>query len=242
MLKCIEELITIGFKVRGVVTDNHGANVVAFSTILRENIGDKCNYFIHPQAHFKTYVWYDPVHLLKNLRNNLLNRKKLVFPAFNFNLNGTEVSSEAGFITWGDLHKIHDMDAAMDGNLRMARKLTYQSLHPGNNKQSVSLALAVFDDSTIAAARSYLPSRPDVSGFLLLINTWWMVSNSKSRYHQNPLGNAVIKDDYRLEFLSDLAGWFEQWSNGAANFCLSKQTGNAMIRTLRSQVINNLTY
>ena len=121
MFKCIEDLIAIGFKVRGLVTDNHGANVTAFSILLHENNGDKCNYFIHPNVDSKTYVWYDPVHLLKNIRNNLLNRKKFVFPAFDFELNDVNIACEAGYISWGDLHKIHDIDATMDGNLRMAR-------------------------------------------------------------------------------------------------------------------------
>ena len=239
MKRCIGELIAIGFKVQGLVADNHGTNVVAFSTLLQGNDGDKCNYFIHPNADFKTYVWYDPVHLLKNVRNNLLNRKKFVFPAFDFDLKGVKVASGAGFISWGDLHKIHDIDATMDGNLRMARNLSYQSLHPGNKKQNVSLALGIFDETTIAAARYYLPNRPDIAAFLQLINSWWLISNSKARLHPNPIGNAVIPADYRLKFLSELADWFEQWDKGASNYCLSKQTGNAIIFTLRSQVCIN---
>lgn len=237
MTKCIGDLIEIGFKVRGLVTDNHAANVAAFSKLLQENDGDACNYFTHPDADFKTYVWFDPVHLVKNIRNNLINGKKFVFPAFDFQLNDINIASEAGYISWGDLHKIHDIDATMNGNLRMARKLTYQSLHPGNKKQNVSLALSVFDETTIAASRSYFPNRPDMSSFLQLINSWWLISNSKVRFHPNALGNAIVKNDSRLKFLSELADWFEEWTNGTSNFCLSKQTGKALILTLRSQVM-----
>ena len=46
-----------------------------------------------------------------------------MFPAFNFELNGDCIASEAGCICWSDLHKIHDIDVTMDGNLRKARKL-----------------------------------------------------------------------------------------------------------------------
>ena len=175
--KCIGELMDAGFRVRGLVTDNHGANVTAFSILLNENDGDKHHFFTIPEADFKTYVWFDTVHLMKNIRNNLLNRKKFVFPAFHFDLNGVIIGSEAGYITWGDLHKIYDIDLTMDGNLRKARKLTYQSLHPGNNKQSVSLALSIFDETTIAACRCYIPNRPDMSNFLQLMHTWWLTSN-----------------------------------------------------------------
>ena len=45
--------------------------------------------------------------------------------------------------------------------LKKAHKLTYSSLHPGNNKQNVKLALAIFDEATIAAVKSYFPDRKD---------------------------------------------------------------------------------
>ena len=32
----------------------------------------------------KVYLMYDSVHLIKNVRNNLLNSKRFVFPAFSF--------------------------------------------------------------------------------------------------------------------------------------------------------------
>ena len=35
-------------------------------------------------ATLKTYLLFDIVHFLKNIRNNLLNRKKLVFPEISF--------------------------------------------------------------------------------------------------------------------------------------------------------------
>ena len=86
MKRCIGELIAIEFKAQGLVADNHGAIVVVFALLLQENYGDLFKYFIHPSADFKTYVWFSPVHLLKNVRKNLLNRKKFVFPGFDFDL------------------------------------------------------------------------------------------------------------------------------------------------------------
>ena len=43
----------------------------------------------------------------------------------------------------------------LKGNLRKALKLCYQALHPGNNKQNVPLTLALFHDTTIAAAKIF---------------------------------------------------------------------------------------
>ena len=79
-----------------------------------------------------------------------------------------------------------------------------------------------------------MPERKDVAGFLTLIHTWWTVVNSGKRFHPNQLGNAIIKGDRKTEFMRELALWFESWSN-TPKFCLSKQTCNALIRTLRAQ-------
>ena len=47
--------------------------------------------------------------------------------------------------------------------------------------QNVSLAQAIFDESTIAAVKSYLPERHDMAGFLTVIQKWWIIANSKER-------------------------------------------------------------
>ena len=81
-------------------------------------------------------------------------------------------------------------------NLKKAHKLSYQVLHPGNKKQSVPLALAIFHETTTAAFESYFPEREDASKFLKMINTWWLICN--------PLGNAVRVGDDKTDFLEAL--------------------------------------
>ena len=72
-----------------------------------------------------------------------------------------------------------------------------------------------------------------------LINTWWTIANSKQQYHPNALGNAIVNDDGKVEFLLEFAEWLENWSllTGNRVFCLSKQTCDALIKTLRSQAL-----
>ena len=82
---CIMKLSKYGFKVRALVADNHSSNVKAFSNLLNFFNGEQI--FIQHPAYgnqLKTYLFYDMVHIIKNVRNNLLNSKKFVFPAFNF--------------------------------------------------------------------------------------------------------------------------------------------------------------
>ena len=138
---------------------------------------------------------------MKNIRNNLLNGKKFVFSEFTYNdgLN-IDINFLAGFIQWKDSYDIYDKDKGLSANLNKALKLSYQALHPGNKKQSVPLALAIMHETTIAAARSYFPTRSDLSGFLNLINIWWTISNSKQRYTPNVLRNEIIFGDKKQTF------------------------------------------
>ena len=86
--------------------------------------------------------------MIKNVRNNLVNAKRFVFPSFNYDKDGISIHYPAGYIAWNDLHKIFEADSKLQGNLKKAHKLTYRSLHPGNNKQDVNLALNIFHETT----------------------------------------------------------------------------------------------
>ena len=92
-------------------------------------------------------------------------------------------------------------DAKLGANLRKAPKLSFESLHPGHNKQNVNLALAIFHESTIAGCKAYLPDRTDMAAFLSLINTWWTIVNSNQRYHPHPTGNTIVANDKKIKFL-----------------------------------------
>ena len=175
------------------------------SKIIREM--QSMYYFIHSNAKNKTYLFFDTVHLLKTVRNNLLNVRKFVFSAINFNVCNKTIGSTAGYIAWSDLHSIHDKDKQLDANLRKAPKLSYQALHPGNNKQNVSPAIGVFHETTIAAWQNYFPQRNDMSCFLDLTCTCWTCTNSCYRYTPSPLANAIAPDDDKLNFFWRIC-WF----------------------------------
>ena len=158
MSNCIDDLTSAEFFVRGIVTDNHAStfNSNSYQYIKHRGSFDK-----------KTYLFYDMVHIMRNIRNNLLNGKKFVFPEFIYNdgLN-IDINFPAGFIQWKDLYDICDKGKRLSAKLNKVPKLSYQALHPEKNKQSVPLALAIIHETTVAAARSYFPTRSDQSGFL----------------------------------------------------------------------------
>ena len=189
---------------------------------------------IHPSNNSNIYLFYDSVHLLKNIRNNLLNVRRFFFPPFQFDQFFDDIDVPGGEISWKLFHDVHEQDELIPAHLRKAPKISNETLHPGNNKQNVSLALNVFDRTTSTAVIEYFPEKKDASEFLKLINTWWTISNSKAQKNTNwRLGDAAVKGDSKPLFLRQFADWVEEWQGAAHHFTLSAQTAHALVTTLR---------
>ena len=105
----------------------------------------------------KVYFSFDTVHLIKNVRNNLLNYKQFLFPSFTFIGFKDSIKITGGELKWKMLHDVFERNAQLDGNWKKAPKLTMKVFHPGSNKLNVPLALAIFDETTSAAIQSYVP-------------------------------------------------------------------------------------
>ena len=77
-------------------------------------------------------LWYSAYH--EEFQKQLIKREKFVFPKFIYNdgLN-IDINFPASFIQWKDLYDIYDKDKGLSANLNKGPKLSYQSLHPGNN-------------------------------------------------------------------------------------------------------------
>jgi hypothetical protein len=82
IVESLETLFTIGFNVRAVISDNHATNVWGFTKLI-ETYGNDAEHFFHYKGQ-KVYVMLDSVHLLKNIRNNLFNSKRFIFPEIKF--------------------------------------------------------------------------------------------------------------------------------------------------------------
>ena len=64
----IDSLIEIGLSLRGIVTDNHSANVNTFSALKIFNL-ESNGCIMHLQNSSKTYLFYWTVHIVKNIGN-----------------------------------------------------------------------------------------------------------------------------------------------------------------------------
>ena len=113
MASCIDDLTAVGIWVRGVVTYNHSLNVNAFSKLVSL-------YIQHPlNSSKKTYLFFNNIHIMKNIRNNLPNGKKFVFPEFIYNYGlHININCTVGYIQWKDLYKIYDLGKDLKGHLR----------------------------------------------------------------------------------------------------------------------------
>ena len=99
-----------------------------------------------------------------------------------------------------------EKDEKLGGNLKKALKLAY-SVPPGNNKQNVTVALAIFHGTITAAMKSYFQDLLDAANLVML--QYSMIANQNS-------------------FLTLLTG-----SNHGLNVhTLIKQTSHALITTL----------
>ena len=117
----------------------------------------------------KIYLFFDSAYLLKNNRKNLLNNKIFLFLAYNFDGFLDPIKCGGGETSWKLLHDVHEMDKKLGSNLRKPPKLSARALHPGNNKRSVPLVLAIFHETTSAAITEYFPQCNGVSNFLKLM-------------------------------------------------------------------------
>ena len=235
--ECISELAAKGFKVRAVVADNHKSNVSAFNSMFKSYDGEENLSIFHPayDRKMKTYLFYDMVHIMKNVRNNLLGSKKFVFPEFTFDKFRDRIHVPEGNLSWSLLHRVREADERLDAGLKKAHKINHSVLHPGNNKQDVGRALAIFHETTSAAIKSYFPEREDAANFLNVFHKLFLVCNAKTPTHgSDSLGDAARPGDHKVEFLRAVANWIENWSN-ISDFSLTTATGKAIVTTLRAE-------
>ena len=88
-----------------LVYDDHSTNVSAHKKLLAEYCNSLVELYIRLNEK-KIYLFFDTAHLIKNIRNNLLTRKRFLFPWFNFNDLYDNVRVAGGEISWHLFHKI----------------------------------------------------------------------------------------------------------------------------------------
>ena len=217
-----------------LMSDNLHTNQAAFSKF-HSNYKSKSSWSInHPipnTEYSELFLLYDPVHLIKNIRNNWVTEKtqRLRFTNLDTGYSGTA--------RWDDLKKVYEEDQRKFLKLT---KLDYRTIYPSNfDKQEVSLALNVFNEKTSAALR--LKGANDTEEFVEMVTKMWNILNVKSKTaaknlndpNRAPFENAL---DDRLVHLKTMATTFKQMDTSSQRngriLGLTSDTSNALHITL----------
>ena len=120
----------------------------------------------------------DPVHLLKNVYNNLINYEMFECPSFD---------DENKTLTAHLDHLIQIYNRELTMPLKIAHKLTHKVLNPSNvEKTFVKLADAFFHESTINAFLYYADhgnrEYRETAKVFRIVQNWFNTVNVRSRY------------------------------------------------------------
>jgi len=146
LIKCIEEVVTAvqttGLKIISTVCDQGTANVKAIKDLKEiANVNQRLGFKVNDQVIIPIF---DPPHLLKTIRNNLLN-KDVVFIK-----NGTEYKA-----SWDHIKTLYTLDMKNEiCGLRTLPKLTEAHINPAKiKKMNVSIAAQTLSQRVAATLR-----------------------------------------------------------------------------------------
>lgn len=205
-LKVLNLLLTTGYVVISIISDNNKVNVKLF----QELSGGKVilSPIINPvDPSKKIFLLFDTVHLFKNIKNNWLNEKTktFLFPSFDDN----SVLKEARFQVICDLYE-SEKNALVKRAPGLSRKVCY----PNNlERQNVKLTVQVFDEKTIAAVEDQ-----GTKEFLSIIHRWWTIVNVKHPKKGKHL-REIYADPVRsmnqinINFLKLFRDWLQSWED-----------------------------
>lgn len=223
----------IGFEVLAIVSDNNAINKKTMSFFSQPP--EILNEYKHPcDPSRPLFFVIDPVHLLKNIRNNWINKKphcKMVYPHFENHNNLLRVAS---FDALKELHRLEEGSL-----LKYGYGLTLKALFPSSlERQNVKLALQIFSGRIVTALNEIGPLKnlenwQDTACYIDIICKWWDVVNVKSNLKGKRLRNTYQEpitrnSDHITTFLNDFLKWLDRWEVCEEVGKLTKETHGAL--------------
>lgn len=180
-MKAVKLVQDSGFVVISIISDNNRINRNMMSILSGGTLSIKIK---NPKyEHLNIYLLFDPVHILKSIRNNWLNQKDgdktFIYPYFP-NQEDSDTSSNK-LACFSHLRNLYRNESHL--LLKSAHKLNFKSVYPTNlERQKVVLAQNIFDQSTIVAlSNSEIVNVNETVSFLHIISKWWTIVNVKSK-------------------------------------------------------------
>ncbi|KAL3245355.1 hypothetical protein MRX96_046990 [Rhipicephalus microplus] len=233
VMKAVEN---VGFRVTRIVTDNHQSNVALFKSLSED--GMLAHVVPHPlRQGDPLFLSFDPNHLIKNLRNNLVEREMM----------------DGDNLIQGGLYLKKLLGIQSQLLVKPVRFLTQSHVEPNNlEKMKLSRATQVFSPVVIATleflqenpqchldATEFQDCLPTIT-FMKMVSKWYDLHNIGA---VKPRGQReepfYLIDDDRLSWLEvDFITYIEeiQLSGGKTKKKMTKETCEARIMTTRSTV------
>ena len=121
ILNCLENLTSEKFHLRVVISDNYRTNISSFNYLMNTYpVPEKKYSMINPYTSLIVYLLFDTVHLIKNIRNNLIASRFFRIPQLQLELQELTLIVPSGNVFWRSLHKVHDADSSLNFHLRKA--------------------------------------------------------------------------------------------------------------------------
>ncbi|CAI6375887.1 unnamed protein product [Macrosiphum euphorbiae] len=142
------------------------------------------------------FIFYDPAHMLKLIRNTFQNKKVIK------NKNGQ-------LIKWEYLVKL--VDVQTNQKLHAVNKLTYRHIHFFNEKMNVRLAAQTLSQSVcdslkfMSTVDSSFEDSSATSEFCAMINNAFDITNSRSKFSKKPFNKAISEETFEKyeEFMKE---------------------------------------
>lgn len=191
LIETITKVYKAGFEVVATSSDCGGGNVGIWSGI---NLEEGRTYILHPVTQRKIFLFADAPHVLKLIRNWLLDTGFIL--------------ADGEIITHEPLFSLVSKDASevSDTFFLKEEHLTCQ----GSQRQNVSWAAKVLSrKSSIALLRKVNTlSAKRLANFILKVNNWWDVVNSRcpneSQILKRPYGMNLDDQNHVLEEMEDM--------------------------------------
>ena len=191
-------LHAIGLAVRCLVFDQSSTNIRAIKflgfSLLNQQI-------LHPTTRAKVYIIFDPPHLIKSIRNNLIQH---------------DIMSDGKIISWKHLQELYNLEKV--NAIRLAPKLTDRHLDPGSQlAMRVKLATQIFSSQVSTALNVYASTKllPEnvlpTSFFIKNMDILFDIMNSRKLIADKPTRSALTLNNKFIQQLEDLRVWIKGW-------------------------------
>ena len=211
LFECIKELSTAGYIVKAVICDMGSTNqkLMKDEDIL---VSEEKPYFFFQNE--KIFVFFDPPHLLKCMRNNLSAHDFAMKKTKNDQDTETDVESEN--VSWRYITQLYGIESGKPVSLRAAPKLTKKHVELGAfMKMKVKRASQVFSQSVYAALMSYVCSKElptaaiPTASFVKQMDILFDIFNSSSKYDKKIFRKALYDGSPSLDFLREALKWLD---------------------------------